>query len=345
MKHLTLLLFSFIICSAVVAQRDYYSVTKGKFRDLPTFPFFDDGNRTGIKENHVKTRTWIFHHNHLSAKTVQEFNKQGQTVRVETFLYKANQITTYAYNDHGELTLTETTQGDKTWSTKRTYDEKNRLIATETVNRRGKYSGSKIVYNTDGKIISRQIFKKGREDPDAELIMTYYENGDKKTTTYKKKGKVKYLWNYDCKPEGELLNVKHRDQETICIKEEFDFEGNRVVWNREFDEKGSLIKTKTVFDSDSNQVSREVFDQEDHLLSDWKRKEDGGHIENTYDKKGAVSSTVETSRNNEGHMVKWERSGKHVVTSLISWEGDLKSMEVHMGKHGTTVNEYIYTYF
>jgi hypothetical protein len=220
------------------------------------------------------------------------------------------------------------------------------LVETEYIDEKGRYSGSKKQYNQDGLLTRHFRFDKSRTEATHELIYTYYEGASKKSIVYNEKGKFKYEWNYDCKEEGELVNIKSKDKTTICIKEEVDASGNTIMWNREFNEDGKLIKTKEVRSPDKLLVSKEIFNQEDRLLSKSYVKESGGFLKESYDKKGEVYSKRESFLNKDGKLIKSDYKSKGFnYTNIYSYEGDLQSTNSRISKRRITLDQFQYDYY
>jgi len=106
---------------------------------------------------------------------------------------------------------------------------------------------------TDGNLNSRSIYKNGKQDSKYQnWIYSYHENGSKALTKFFKKEKLKYTWNYDCKPEG--IESKTQDTSTICSWNEEDANGNPIKWTKTTNEKGKVIKAKTVVNKGNNEL-------------------------------------------------------------------------------------------
>ncbi len=251
------------------------------------------------------------------------------------------------YDDQGNLAnLVSSNSKNKTWKTNYTYNTNNILIARDSYNPKGEYFGIKKTYNTDQKLTLQEIFEKDKKTPVKKLAHTYYENGQKKTTTYTEKGKIKYVWNFDCKDEGELLNVKNKNKSTICLKEEIDADGNRVLWERIFNEKGNLTKRKSVFSPDSTLIQVQTFNEDDRLLYEYFTKENGGKKNIGYNKSGQIASETETFINPDKQIIKsTKKAKKWGYTKLYHYTDQMKVSSVSIYDKRTLVDEYIYTFF
>jgi YD repeat-containing protein len=328
-----------------------------------------------FKEHQVKSRELIHYSNGEKIRTTQFFNTDGLVTKISREIKGKVHSINYSYDESNNVIEIESTNSkNEKWRTQYYYDKENRLIGRDTYDKKGEYSGFKSGYNNDGKILFQEIYKKSKTIPVQSLFYDYYEGGSKKSTTYKKKGKVKYVWNYDCKPEGELINVKNKAASTICIKEELDKDGNRVVWERTFNDKGKLTKVQKVFRIDSTIISKKVFNPDDRLTSETtyqyfddkeqteienviypkdgesymnykKLNKFNGSFTTYYNEKGEVNSTSEYLVNTDGQVIKSERTGKWGNTFLYYYKNGLKISEVMIFRKSTTVNEFVYSFY
>ena len=290
MKKLFVLTLFISITSLLSAQRNFWAETKGIFFynndfDYETTELLKE--KDFIKENQISEREKIHYHNGNTRQYLQYFDQEGRIVKSTFKSEKGGYETTYEYNNTGNLTKKVSTnyKGQKAVE-EQVYNDQNQLVKKEKVGYKGKYSGIEQEFNKEGKIVSKKIFDKKDAEPTNELLYTYYEDGSKQSETYKKNGKIKYVWNYDCKSDGELIDVKNKDNSTICIKEETDESGNRTVWKRDFDENGELVKTMSVFTKDSVFIEMKSFTADDRLLKYVVHKKEGGIRSIVYDKKG-----------------------------------------------------------
>ena len=332
-----------------------------------------------LKNAFVKSRKKTHYFNGKQSITTEFFDREGRIIRSEKTSDKKTIFTIdYVYNANGRLT--ETVQINAKGQQKKTtyrYNKNDQLLERSTINFKNQYFGSKTEYNAEGKVISRKIFEKKRENPKRELRYTYYENGDKKTTTYLVSEKIKHIWNFDCKPEGELINVKNKDQSTICILEEYEPNGNRVLWERKFNSKGELTKYKTVYSPDSLTLLKERYNSTNRMVfqEQFTYNEAAGLIRSEskyfpkkgepyvatikhyygkkgsktiyYDKKGKITRTYEYQASETGKPLKIQRGGmgKSNYTILYSYINELKQTQVNIHKNRTIVDEFEYFYY
>ncbi|MBK6952631.1 MAG: hypothetical protein IPH24_11440 [Crocinitomicaceae bacterium] len=167
--------------------------------------------------------------------TYNHFNKKGENTVTYTYTYDSKQRPVFYKYRYGKK---------QSWSSVE-YDASGLLKRSRGYNAKGDFIGREEFKREDGKMLAVTIWEKDSLSPYKRLDYEYYEDGSLQTIRYFFKSKLKYTWSYDCKPEGELLGVKQKDSTTICIKEEYDSKGNRVVWKQEFNRKGDLVKNKT----------------------------------------------------------------------------------------------------
>lgn len=345
----SILLIIIPLCINVNGQRNFWSVTKGVFHNGKSIDFETEEllrEKSFLKENGVKTRQKMSYSRGKNYQTNQTFDREGRISHTSRKVKKGENTKEYIYDNGGNISnVTYRSYKGRKSSAQFEYDGNNNVLSRETINYKGNYFAAKYTFNAKGKIVAQLIFEKDKISPLYSLEHTYYENGSKKTETYKKKGKVVYVWNYDCKPEGELINVKNKDNSTICIKEEVGTDGNRVIWKRDFDDKGKLVKTKTTYDRDSVLIERKTFTQSDRILSHMTNKKEGGMKTLYYDKKSRETSSYETFVNEDTQLKKIVRKGKWGYTYLYSYDNKLKSSDIRIYKQNTYVEEYTYSFY
>jgi hypothetical protein len=387
MKKINLILIALLLSSSLHAQKDVYNTNKYTGFYLKQFNHYPERNSYNFsgtqgekfyKTNHIKSKKEVLYSNANKNQPVyfiNEFNEDGKKIAVTRYSTKDKVIrkSEFTYHQLGKINTVKITNGkgqistqsfeydkdtnttlvkytnykDQTISSIFEYNTLGKLISREDLDIKGNYLAYKIEYNSDGSLKSKSIFEKDRDNPKKILVYDYYENGDKKTITYYEKGKPSHAWNYDCKPEGELINIKNKDHSTICIKEEHDSTGNRIVWERTFDEKGHLVKKKHTYSQDSTLLSTQYFSNKDNrLYFERKLKKEGGTIEILYNGDGSQQIWSESFYNQNMKLTKVRYLyGKQKTISLYHYDGDLKTSDVNINKHGTSVTEIIYTFY
>lgn len=175
------------------------------------------------------------------------FNNEGEITHFEGS--KKGKLSSYSY---------DYLQGVK-WNREIVYKKKGKLKRRETMIENfdgAQYSRMVYVQNIDGDTVSKTIlnsmdtttmtgtdyfYKKGKLN--YKWFNEYYPNRSKKrTTVYNKKGKEKFVWDYQCKDEGVEIK-KHKDTSTVCVSKEYDKDSILTEVHHYVGEKGNLIKT------------------------------------------------------------------------------------------------------
>lgn len=202
-----------------------------------------------------------------------------------------------------------------------------------------------FVYRVENEIINgnlqtRSIYKNGKSDSKYQSWnYTYHENGSRALTKFFKKNKLKYTWNYDCKVEGIEENTK--DTSTICTWKETDAKGNPITWTKTTNEKGKVIKGKTVVEKGTEKlISYEEWDMSGRPITSniksfdkWtytrykKGKLDFQSTSNFAPKTGQISSTTRTFTKHP----RWNSSTEFVYDNngLILKEISIRNGKLH----------------
>jgi len=347
MKSTFALAICLILSISSNAQRNFWGETNGVFSDFGSNGIHNISpkQREAFSKLNVKSRTTVSYSKGNSHSVTEHFDDAGYLIKREYPNSKYETVTTAEYNDEHLITkLITKNNRDEQWTSMYTYDN-GRLVEREDIDEKGKYKGLKKEYDKDGNMTRHGRFDGDRNSPKHELIYTYYEDGQKESITYIKDKKVKYVWSYDCKEEGELINVKSKDQSTICVKEEVNELGYTVTWNRDFNEKGDLIKTKTVRGSQGELISEEMYNVDDRLIREVKINETGGAAYISYDKDGEISSMRESFLNQNDKLKKSIYDSKrYKYTFLYNYEGELQTQSTRIYKRGIYVSEYEYDF-
>jgi len=199
------------------------------------------------------------------------------------------------YNSEGLLlTSNMLKDGDFQLTKKNEYNEDGKLLKLEVYNKNGKlnsaitikrnsdneyleyafFSGNKKLryfktwsYNEDGNAKESNHFKGKNKKLKKKWVYEYYEDGQKKQSTlYNSKGKVKQIWSYECKQEGEELSPK-KDVSQICKWEESDGKYLLKI-TQSLNEKGKRYKSVYKYNiADTSLVEAKYFNDENKLYS------------------------------------------------------------------------------
>jgi hypothetical protein len=113
----------------------------------------------------------------------------------------------------------------------------------------------------------------------------YFDNNNQLTKSERYvNGKLKNIWNYDCKPEGEIIKKKKIEEKSVCKWNENSSNGSYIIYNRTTDKEKTYLH-KSYFTKDS------VFYKSEQFLNDTIKvyeyeKNDFYTISKTFNKKG-----------------------------------------------------------
>lgn len=302
-----------------------------------------------LKKKGVQERTSL--HRDKSGqqtKTLDAYDREGNLL-THAYYDKNNELiseTNYSYNEQHRLIAYQSRYKKRFHSARFSYNAAGAITEVRGYNSSGAYFGKQQTYHATGKVLSTRIFEKDSVQPLKQLDYEYYPDQSLKAIHYSEKGKRVYTWVYDCKPQGEMLGVKTSDTTRICIREEFDADGHRVVWRQEFDKKGEPEKIKLVFDMDSTLLYTASFDAADHLKSETTFFRDGGELTRRYRKKGMLQSSYETVYNPQKQLVKKSSTYKNWFSSTwYAYENELMTMTTYLSGRQLSVTEYRYVFF
>ena len=184
----------------------------------------------------------------------------------------------YQFNDFGRITMAKTSRSKKTLSyvsdtlisetilvrkkkvsrQKHAYENAQLVKLEKFVNDqlKGRYT---IAYNGDGEI-AENSFETGRKlQKNYVLRHTFNKDNQRTETVYMQNGKITRRWQYDCKSEGELVEVDKKEELSSRCKYNEDFaDGSYIVYTRTI-EKGKQYLHKSTYTKDSVFVSHEQF--------------------------------------------------------------------------------------
>ena len=311
--------------SSVKAQQEY----DWKYQFKYSFPRNYNGSLKTISDKKISlVKTVEKKNGKLTKITISEYGKKGQDSIYQEKLA----------NGKVKFKCTFFRQNDGCWIDEK-YNSKNQIIlkkaysydtinhvSTDVIYKKNRLKlktvhNYLVLINKDSKkewnTSKLELFKGNNQSPFRSWIYSYYPDGSKKSSViYNSKGKIKYVWNYDCKPEGELVK-KHKDTTLVCKQTEYDADGNKVLTERKFDAKGKPTKEVTRYTKDDKLISCEYYNSDDVLTGKW-----------VYDKKtGFVSGFIGYNKGKENY--KWEKiyNENGVVTVESTYRNGIKSEE------------------
>jgi len=218
---------------------------------------------------------------------------KGKTVDYEIIKTKNSKRSKYVktFNEDGRMSsFYEYVEGNKRPLQLTTFNDSGFVVNNKVYNKKGLKSEVKISRKNYKKINEIVKIKKGKEyskkiyhskDSDCDTASYWYKNGKlkrqwayeyykacerKRSVLMDADGKVLKEWNYDCKSEGEIVNVK-KNSTKVCNWEEVD-DKHIMYITQSINDKGKA--TKTIFmhrRSDTNLVNIKYYDHLDRLSS------------------------------------------------------------------------------
>lgn len=194
-----------------------------------------------------------------------------------------------------------------------------------------KYKNGKLIselivtYNEQGKVTSR-LTKKGKNLKKSSEQKTFYHPDGKiqKSQTFVNK-KLKREYIYECKPEGEIADVKKVDNTSVCTWKDEKNDGSYINYARYTEEKETYL-WKGTFDKDSNLIASERLLNDTIKIYSFEKK-GNTEITNNYNKKGKLTYSNISIFNDSHFLVERQsRYGKKLELHRSINEYDEKNM-------------------
>lgn len=218
------------------------------------------------KDNHVKERKSISTKNGKPVKNserMMRFNASGKQI-LESRPGKKLEFHFQYFADTLYAGYTRIKDGDTLNMVTNSYNEKSLLVRTDYQRKSRNQPGSYCVftYNGMGKKTSSECFnKKGKSESRNEF--DYWENGSRKESRYYRKGKLKYVYTYECDPKGEAQKPK-TEQINYCTKKTMNNDGS-FIEIVETKEKNKVRKIVYTYAADSSLVKYESYNMKGKL--------------------------------------------------------------------------------
>jgi hypothetical protein len=199
--------------------------------------------------------------------------------------------------------------------------DKNGNITEESLFKNGKLKAKTTSTFDSTRVLESYFYKNGSPDFKRKWVYTYYPDKSKKSSViYNSKREIKYTWNYECKPEGQLER-KQKDTTTVCKNEEVDKDGNRTITNRRFNAKGKAYKEVIIYNKDNKMILYSTYmnnsiiptykctyDPSIGNIKEWVYSNSKGkekiRCENSYDGNNNLNSSINYHKGKLGN--KWE---------------------------------------
>ncbi len=263
--RLLLTVVAVFVFTGIKAQSEYYDYFDVNTYWINTDPVYKQQNKE-IKQIQVvykrakknKTHTQISHYNE-NGKLIElsEINKKGIEVpRIKE-----------TYDQYGnEASLERFKKGKLRSTTVFTRQPTGEILSFEKRNKKGiLIDKGAWRFNADNNLIETVQYKKHGTKIRRRWVYEYYaKNKRSKSTLYKGNGKVKNIWTYDCKEEGEKLTAK-KNETQVCHWQQSSADYLTYVFQT-FDEKGRIVKYITKFTAkDTLPVEHLEYDKNDKL--------------------------------------------------------------------------------
>jgi hypothetical protein len=318
-----------------------------------------EGNNNGfdiqmIKNKHVKEMTEIrLKHDKERKSYIYDFDDKGRSTKMTDYWYMFGKLfreRTYTSNGFKKMPdyLSVDRKGKEIRKNSYIYNN-DTLITEESKFKRGKFFARILNKYDSTRTIESFYYKKDQDQPKRRWVYEYYPDHSKKSSTlYDEKGKIKYVWNYECKPEGELAK-KHKDTTAICRTEETDKDGNKTVTLRKFNAKGKPYKEVSVYNKDNKMIEMRYYNSKDiiyyryvqnpdHLITAWYN----------YNRKGIENNRYEYLYNPKKKLLE---TAQYRHQNILVWKevNEYNNMDYlvaskYFGRKGKTRSETKYTY-
>lgn len=357
MKKIFLLISAIWIVSTIVAQSEYPFLREKYYYGIYPYPL----TKEKIKNNKIKEVEiiWLLRKDHKKKKqSTRKFDSSGNCIEIDDYEKNGKLSSQIKIIRNGEKKIPNKIilngEGKELEKHIYVYDT---LLTEESIYRKGKFF-SKITYKYDSVYLLESVYYKKDENKfNKKWVYEYYPNHQKKSSTlYDKNGKIKYVWNYECKEEGELEG-RHSDTTRICKKEEIDKDGNETITYRNFNEKGEIYKEVYVYDRDKRLIGISRYNIKDSIYYKYTYIPDKyTSIESNYNKKGVErirreyvydkdQNTIEESfiSKNNKHCWKYEYDEKGLLISTKHYYA--KKGELNFSEPPGSEIKYNYSFF
>jgi hypothetical protein len=313
MKALTTFIVLFLFQTFVFGQGEYhYSSDFEKMRVQYTPMHYNPINDVNIIEftkTNKKGKKFKYEKQYASGNRLLkffEYRKGEKLIKLENEYDSIEKVTSSKIYKKGEFKYV--------LNYKRNLDLKITELSKVLANGEYKYKNT-WAYNSDGCLTDHSRFKKENK-LNRKSVTEYFSACDKsKTTLYNGKGKIKKIWTYDCKKEGEEL-IKKKDVNQVCKWEETVGEFLIKVYQT-FNEKGKIYKNVSKYTKvDTLIVERKVYNEDGIItyFSSFDKAYERPILSQWYSKKGKLKWSNEFRYEN-----------KKVISRIKSFKGKVKT--------------------
>jgi len=217
----------------------------------------------GVKE--ILTKPLNPKNKQLKINSIQTFNKNGVCYYFQSFNKKGEIYLNRNYHliDTLRYDKMESAYKKDTFTTINIFNNNNKIIELQYLRNpnKTKYWSYKYTYNDKNKIAtSTSLNKKGKQHFKNEF--DYYENGSRKETRhYNKKNKLEKIYSYACEPTGVV--EKKVTQQNICKKRTYNPDSSYFEIFEGHDNKGHSSRRVVKYSKDSLELEQTYFNNND----------------------------------------------------------------------------------
>lgn len=219
------------------------------------------------QKNNIQEKTTLQKNkrNKIVSTTIETYNNQGRTTSL--MIKKSNYKLLLSYcKDSLIEKMTEIIKSDTT-ITQFNYDNENKFNGLICL-KNGKIKTKVIITKNNENQITNRLTLYGKNLKKSTEMVYIYEGKDLIKSQYFRNKKLIHEWNYDCKPEGEIVNLKKTEQNTICSWKEEIAGGGYISYSRitDIEDPEKIYLNKFYFSADSVNYKTETFYKEKILI-------------------------------------------------------------------------------
>lgn len=213
--------------------------------------------------------------------------------------------------------------GSVHWKSANTFDPKGNIIENKYYWKSEEPTRTtKNRFDNFDNIIEQNVYLKKDKTPHLKYVYTYYEDKSKKQTLqYNKKGKVKHVWNFDCKPISEAPVTASKEESQICVKYETDAAGNQVKVKESIGTEKKIHRRVSRYNSKENLVEEHLYNKKNKLIY---------HSEFTYNENGKMTEYKFFSKSEPkpNYTVKYMYNDSGLITGYEGYDKNGKLYDI-----------------
>ncbi|MBI1837464.1 MAG: hypothetical protein HYR91_09395 [Flavobacteriia bacterium] len=279
-------------------------------------------------------------------QVLEKYNKMGRVIYQKSKYYQVENQ--YLY-DTLTIQSKQIIKNDTTLITYE-YDQWNKLKISKTY-KNGQIQNELLITKNSSGIITNRLNKYGKKLKHSSEMKYYLDTENKliKSERYLD-NELKNVWNYECKPEGELVKNKNFTEKSICKWNETSSDGGYIIFYRTTEYDRTYLN-KSYYTKDSIYYKSEKF-QNDTLLIQSYELNDFSKISKRYNLKNQkTSETIEILNKNKQtssyYSIRYFKKKVHISEQIHTYNAqNLLISDIHY--YNTKKNfesHYEYSYF